>query len=175
MAPLSEFPNNHPHWTEFIIGVSVAVAATAFVGFVVWLFKWLRQSTSLRIGAGWTSARATDPECVTMHPNVSIVSRPNAPRKIVHSIWVRESKNIYKPGTIYGKIDLADTMPVEKRTTGGDLLSFVGPTITCSKAQIPTVMRCAIWIQTTDNTWYKAQSMGNPPKLAERLRLRVRR
>ena len=61
MAPLIQFQNNHPHWTEFIIGVSVAVAATALVGFVVWLFKWLRQATSLRIGAGWTWARATDP------------------------------------------------------------------------------------------------------------------
>ena len=30
--PINEFANNHPHWTEFIVGVSVTVVGTALIG-----------------------------------------------------------------------------------------------------------------------------------------------
>jgi len=173
--PINEFANNYAHWTEFIVGVSVTVVGAALIGSVVWLYRALGQSTSLRIGANWTWEATPDPTYVTLRPNVNVVSRSNAPEKIVHSIWVRERKNICNPGQIYGKIDLVDKLPVEKRTTGGDPLNLVGPPITYQKTKAETVMRCPIWIQTTDNKWYKAQSMGNPPRLAERLRLKLRR
>jgi hypothetical protein len=110
-----------------------------------------------------------------LHPDVNIVSRTNAPKKIVHSIWVRERKDIYNPGKIWGKIDVVDMLPVEQRTTGGDPLNLTGPQITCKnlKTEVEKVMNCPIWMQTTDNKWYKAQSMGNPPNLLERIRLKL--
>jgi hypothetical protein len=106
-----------------------------------------------------------------MHPNVNVVSRSNAPRLIVHSIWVRESKSNRKPGKIYGKVDLVKNIPVEDRTTGADPLNFVGPTITCKNlnSEAEKTMRLPIWIQTSDDRWYKAQSMGNQPSFAERI------
>jgi len=178
LSPIIGFLNNHPYWTQVVVGVSITVVATALIGFVIWLFKALGQSTSLRIGANWTWEGTTpDPTYMTMHPNINVVSRSNAPKKIVHSIWVRESRNIHKPGKIYGKVDLVNEVPVENRTTGGDPLNFVGPTIKCEnlKKEAEKVMRCPIWIQTSDDRWYKAQSMGNPPSFAERLRDRLRR
>ena len=141
-------------------------------------FKALGQSTSLRIGASWTWEGTTpDPSYMTMHPNINVVSRSNAPKKIVHLIWVRESRNIHKPGKIYGKVDLVNELAVENRTTGGDPLNLVGPTIKCKNLETETkkVMRCPIWIQTSDNKWYRAQSTGNPPSFAERLRDRLGR
>lgn len=172
------FINSHPHWTEFIVGVSVTLAGTALIGFVVWSYRALCQRTSLRIGANWHwEGLESDPGYMRLHPNINIVSRSNAPKKIILSIWVRESKNIHKPRQIYGKIDLLDKLPVEQRTTGGDPLNFVGPSIKCKNlnAEVETVMHCPIWIQTTDDKWYKAQSLGNLPGLAERIRLRLRR
>lgn len=172
--PINEFVNSHPHWTEFILGVAVTVVSAVLIGSFVWLCRALSQSTGLRIGANWTYEATADPAYVTLRPNVNVVSRSNAPAKIVHSIWVRERRDIYNPGQIYGKIDLVDKLSAEKRTTGGDPLNLAGPTITYRKTEAETVMRCPIWIQTTDNKWYKAQSMGNPPRLAERLRLKLR-
>jgi hypothetical protein len=177
-SPINEFFNNHPRWTEVIVGVSITVVGTAVISFVVWIFKALGQSTSLRVGANWTLERATsDSAHMTLHPNVNVVSRSNAPKKIVHSIWVRESKNIHKPGKIYGKVDLVNHIPIENRTTGGDPLNLVGPTIKFANSdrEAEEIMHCPIWIQTSDDRWYKAQSMGNPPNFAERLRCRLRR
>jgi len=176
LSPIIGFLNNHPYWTQVVVGVSITVVATALIGFVIWLFKALGQSTSLRIGANWIWEGTTpDATYMTMHPTINVVSRSNAPKKIVHSIWVRESKNIHKPGTIYGKVDLVNKVPVENRTTGGDPLNLIGPTIKCKnlKTETEKVMRCPIWIQTSDDRWYKAQSMGNPPSFAERLRDRL--
>ena len=178
VSPIIEFVNNHPHWTEFILGVSVTVAGTALIGFAVWSYRALRQRTSLRIGANWHwEGLGTEPGYIRLHPNINIVSRSNAPKKIIHSIWVRESKSIHKPGQIYGKIDLLDKLSAEQRTTGGDPLNFVGPTIKCKNLneEVEKVMRCPIWIQTTDDKWYKAQSIGNSASLAERLSLKLRR
>jgi|SRR5580658_1332892 hypothetical protein len=175
-VPINQFVNSHPHWTEFVLGLSVAVVSTALIGSVVWLYRALGQSTALRVGAGWEwEGPDPQPGYMRLHPVINVMSRSNAPKKIVHSIWVRESKNIYKPGKIYGKIDLVDQLAVEKRTTGGDPLNFSGPTIKCEdlKAAVEKVMNCPIWVQTTDNRWYKAQSMGNPPGLAEQLRLKL--
>ena len=178
LSSIYEFINNHPHWTLIIEGVSYTVVSAALIGFVVWLFKALGQSTSLRIGANWTwEGTTTDPTYMTMHPNINIVSRSNAPKKIVHSIWVKESRNNQKPGKVYGKVDLTSEVAAEKRTTGGDPLNLVGPNIKCKNLVTETerVMRCPIWIQTSDDRWYKAQSSGNPPSFAERLRSRLRR
>jgi hypothetical protein len=117
LSPINEFLNNHPHWTEVIVGVSIMVVGTALISFVVWLRKALGQSASLRIGANWTWEGTTpDPTYMTMHPNINVVSRPNAPKNIVHSMWVRESRNIHKPGKIYGKVDLVNKVPVENLT-----------------------------------------------------------
>ena len=176
VSPITEIVNNHPHWTEFIVGLSVTVVSTALIGSILWLCRALGQSTALRIGAGWEwEGLDSQPGYMRLHPTINIVSRSNTPKKIVHSIWVRESKNIYKPGQSHGKIDLVDKLPVEKRTTGGDPLNFSGPTIKCEnlKVVVEKVMNCPVWVQTTDNKWYKAQSMGNPPGLAEQLRLKL--
>jgi len=176
LSQINELLNNHPHWTEVIVGVCTTVVGAALISFVVWLRKALGQSTSLRIGANWIWEGTTpDATYMTMHPTINVVSRSNAPKKIVHSIWVTESRNIHKPGKIYGKVDLVNKVPVENRTTGGDPLNLVGPIIKCKnlKTETDKVMRCPIWIQTSDDRWYKAQSMGNPPSFAERLRDRL--
>ena len=168
----------HPQWTEFIVGVAIAVCATAVVGIAVRLFRLIRQSTSLRIGANWTwEGTSADPAHMRMHPNVNIVSRPNARKQIVHSIWVRESKSRRRPGKIYGKIDLVNTVPEGKRTTGGDPLNLVGPTITCQNVitEAEKAMRYPVWVQMSDDRWYKAQSAGNPPSPAERIRGWIKR
>ena len=61
------------------------------------------------------------------------------------------------------------------RTTGGDPLNLIGPVITCPNKQsdFEKAMKYPVWIQTTDNRWFKAQSAGNSPGLAERLRSRL--
>jgi hypothetical protein len=115
------------------------------------------------------------PDSIRMHPNVNVVSRRNARKVIVHSIWVRDSKSNRKPGNIYGKIDLTSGTAVPYRTTGGDPLNLIGPVITCPNKQsdFEKAMKYPVWIQTTDNRWFKAQSAGNSPGLAERLRSRL--
>jgi len=175
---IDEFLGNHPHWTDVLVGVTAAVAAAALIGLIVWLFRAFGQVTSLRVGANWTwEGTAPDPTYMTLHPNINVVSRTNAPRKIVHSIWVRESKSTRRPGTIYGKVDLINSVPVQNRTTGGDPLNLVGPTIKCKnlKVEVERVMNCPIWIQTSDGKWYRAQSMGNPPSFAERIKIKLLR
>lgn len=169
-----QFVNSHPHWTDLIVGVTVALLATAVVG----LLRMISQTTSLRIGANWTlDGPASNPGYIRMHPNVNVVSRPNARKQIVHSIWVRESKSRRRPGKIYGKIDLVNAVPEERRTTGGDPLNLVGPTITCQnlKTEVEKAMRYPVWVQMSDDRWYKAQSAGNPPSLAERIRGWIKR
>lgn len=177
-SAIDQFVANHPHWTDFILGVAIAVSATAFVGLAVWLVRLIGQSASLRIGANWTwEGTSADPSYMKMHPNVNIVSRLNARKQIVHSIWVREFKSRRRPGKIYGKIDLVNAVPEERRTTGGDPLNLVGPTITCRNltTEVEKAMRYPVWVQMSDDRWYKAQSAGNPPGLAERIRGWIKR
>ena len=177
-SAVDQFATNYPHWTEFILGVAIAVSATAVAGFTVWLFRVIRQCASLRIGANWTwEGTSADPAYMKMHPNINVVSRPNARKQIVHSIWVREFKSSRRPGEIYGKIDLVGTVPEEKRTTGGDPLNLVGPTIACQNltTEVEKAMRYPVWVQMSDGQMYKAQSAGNPPGFAERIRVWIKR
>ncbi len=178
MPSISGLLDSHPHLTEVIIGVAATVVGTALIGCFVLMVKAFGQRTGLRVGANWTwEGTTSDPRFMTLHPNINVVSRSNAPKVILHSIWVRDSKSNRKPGRILGKIDLVSGSPIENRTTGGDPLNLVGPTIKCANlnVEVEKTMRCPVWIQTSDNRWYKAQSMGNPPSLADRIREVFRR
>jgi hypothetical protein len=162
---IGEFRNLHPLWTDYGIetlsGLTVIAVAAAYAEVRVrWWYK-----RSLRIGANWTW-EGTDPKdnnFIFLHPNINIVSYSNAPRLIIHSVWVRERQDIKKPGQIYGHLNLTDHMGAEKRTTGGDPVNIAGPRIRCKnlKTEVSKVMTCPVWIQTSDNQWFKAQSTGN--------------
>jgi hypothetical protein len=69
----------------------------------------------------------------------------------------------FNPGQIYGRLDLTKAVQVDQRTTGGDPMHFTGPRIQSKNltVEVAKVMRCPIWIQTSDNQWFKAQSPGN--------------
>jgi hypothetical protein len=161
---VNAFRNSHPLWTDYLnntlSGLTVAIVVALYVELRL---RWYRRN--LRIGANWTWDGLTrhDPNYMILHPNVSIVSHRNAPKLIVNSIWVRERKDISNPGQIYGRLDLTKAVPPDKRTTGGDPLSFDGPSIKSKNlaVEVSKVMRCPIWIQTSDNQWFKAHSPGN--------------
>src|ERR1700691_1252795 len=104
---VTTFRNSHPLWTDFLSttlsGLTVAIAIAAYVELRL---RWYRRH--LRIGANWTWDGLTrnDPNHMILHPNVSVTSHRNAPKLIVHSVWVRERKDINNPGKIYGRLDL---------------------------------------------------------------------
>lgn len=171
------FRDHHPFWAEYLgetfSGISVAALVTLYVERRI---KWIEKK-SLYVGANWSwdVIGAKGQDYVVLHPNVSVISRTKAPKLIIHSVWVRESKPSKKPSKtpapIYGHFDLTKAgMTHEKRTTGGDPLYIEGPRIDCEKVEMLRVMRYPIWIQTSDNQWFKAQSMGNlKPHIWQRL------
>jgi hypothetical protein len=164
---VTTFRNYHPLWTDYLSEtLSGLTVATIVATYVELRLRWYRKH--LRIGANWTweGLARNDPSHILLHPNVSIVSHKNAPKLIVHSVWVRQRKNISNTGQIYGHLDLtqaAPPIPIDKRTTGGDPLFFEGPRIKSKNltVEVSKVMHCPIWIQTSDNQWFKAQSPGN--------------
>ena len=163
---VSAFRNSHPLWTDYLTktlsGLTVAIIIAAYVELRL---RWYKRN--LRIGANWSweGTVRNDPTHMILYPNVGIISHKNAPKLIVNSIWVRERKDISNPGQIYGRLDLTPLFLPNQRTTGGDPLNFNGPKIKCKNLTVEAakVMRCPIWIQTSDNQWFKAQSPGNAP------------
>lgn len=175
-SSVEQLLNNHPHWIDIVIGASGALVAAVIFGLSTWILAAIRRSASIRVGANWTlDGLGSQPGFIRMHPNLNVISRRNSPKLIVHSIWVRESKSNRKPGNIYGKIDLTSSTAASHRTTGGDPLNLTGPIIICPNEQsnFEKALKYPVWIQTTDNQWFKAQSAGNPPALAERIRSKL--
>jgi hypothetical protein len=159
------------------------------VGFIALASSWywrVVKYPGFRVGASWSFTgwdhkrmgrfpTASDSVPMTFTPNVSVTSYDVGVKKVIHSVWVRERADVYDPGTILGHRDLQQTgIPPEERTTGGDLLKFHGPTIACPASKFHEVVNYPVFIETSDGTVYKAESVGNQPTGIIRLRYRYR-
>jgi hypothetical protein len=104
-------------------------------------------------------------------PNISVTSHDMSVKKVIVAVWVRERADLRNPGEIHGMLDLKKTgVPAEVRTTGGDLLTLPGPTISCEASKFQRIFNCPIFIQTSDGEYYQAESPGNKAKGIVKLR-----
>lgn len=118
---------------------------------------------------------ASDTGTMEFVPNVVVNSYDSGVKKIIHSVWVRQRSDPNNPGNIFGHRDLRrDGVPIEERTTGGDLLTFQGPRIELPASKFHDVVNCPVFIQTSDGLFYKAESAGNAPTGIVRFRYRYR-
>jgi hypothetical protein len=173
-------------WLETLTIFLGDVFATAFVGLAAYLVWYLLKYPGFRVGANWTfkgwnvqqiGRFPNDSDSGTMDftPNVGVNSYDTHVKKVIHSIWVRERADVYNPGNILGHRNLQqDGVPQEERTTGGDLLNLHGPKIVRPASKFREVVNCPVFIQTSDGSFYKAESVGNQPKGIIRLRYRSR-
>lgn len=162
------------------------VLAAAFIASVAYLVWRLTKYPGFRVGASWTYKgwnvpqmkrfpNASDTGVMEFVPNVVVNSYDLGVKKIIHSVWVRQRADPNNPGNILGHRDLRrDSVPVEERTTGGDLLTFQGPVIQSSTSKFHEVVNCPVFIQTSDGLFYKAESGGNNPTGVVRLRYRYK-
>jgi hypothetical protein len=174
-----------PFWLETLSIFVGDVLATLSIGGGAYILWYVLKYPGFRVGAGWSWSgwdingvgrlpNESDTGPIKLWPNVSIVSHDVNVRKIIVVVWVRERADIDDPGEIYGKRDLGkDGMPAEVRTTGGEALTLVGPTIDCDASRFMRIINSPIFIQTSDGEYYKAQSPGNVPSGIERIRHRV--
>ena len=162
------------------------VLATAFIAIVVYVVWYILKYPGFRVGASWSFKgwsvkqrgrfpSESDTEPMVLTPNVSISSYDTSVKKLVHSIWVRERADIYNPGEILGHLDLQRSfVAVEQRTTGGDVINLHGPSINCVASQFHKIVNFPVFVQTSDGTFYRAESVGNTATGILRLRYRAR-
>jgi hypothetical protein len=160
------------------------VLATVFVAGAAYFLVWLLKYPGFRVGANWTFVgwdmnkmgrfpNASDEGEMEFMPNVAVTSRDMGVKKIMFAVWVCERPDT-DHGEFLGKLDLpAAGVPVEARTTGGDLLKFPGPRIRRPAAEFQRVTNFPIFVQTSDGQFFKARSPGNEPTGLARFRDRV--
>jgi len=178
-------PSPFPFWLETFSILLGDVLATIFIGAGAYTLWYLLKYPGFRVGASWTYVgwnvkekgrlpNASDPEILTLMPNVSVISRDMTVKKVIAAVWVRERADPADPGEIHGVLHLTQTgMPVELRTTGGDLLNLTGPKIVCPASKFRQIFNSPIFIQTSDGEFYQAESPGNTAKGIVRLRYEI--
>jgi hypothetical protein len=174
-----------PFWWETFSIFLGDVLASIFVGGGAYLLWYILNYPGFRVGANWSYTgwdiqkmgrfpSESDSGKLQLMPNVAVTSRDMTVKKIISAVWVRERADLRDPGHIHGRLDLKQTgIPVEVRTTGGDLLNLPGPSIMCDASQFQKITNCPVFVQTSDGEFYQAMSPGNQPKGIVRLRYKT--
>ena len=177
-APLS-------FWMETLCIFLGDVFAVLFLGASSFLAWYILKYPGFRVGAnwswvGWDYAKMgrfpneMDEGNIEFVPNVSVTCHDTNVKKVICAVWVRERADVHNPGVILGHLDLRRAgIPVEARTTGGEPLNLYGPTIVHQASKFQQIINFPIFVQTSDNEFYKASSPGNSPKGMAKFRLRV--
>jgi len=162
-----------PFWLETFSIFLGDVAATIFIALGASVIWHMLKYPGFRVGANWTYVgwdmvkmgrlpNASDEGTLQLMPNISVTSRDMTVKKVIHAVWVRERADLHNPGEIHGVLDLKKAgIPLEVRTTGGDLLTLPGPKIVCQANKFQQIFNCPIFIQTSDGEYYRAESPGN--------------
>ena len=101
----------------------------------------------------------SDTEKLVLMPNISVISYDVKVKKVISAVWVRERADVNDPGEILEHRDLQrEGVPVETRTTGGELLSLNGPRIDCVASVFQRVSSFLIFVRTSDGEFYRAES-----------------
>ena len=172
-------------WAETLSIVLGDVFATAFVAIIAYFYWYVLKYPGFRVGANWTYAgwdrqkmgrltTESDTGALELVPNISVVTRDMTAKKVIAAVWVRERVDVSDPGEIHGHLDLTKAgVPVDVRTTGGDLLKLTGPKITCDASKFRKIFYCPIFVQTSDGEYYQAESPGNEAKGIIKLRYQI--
>jgi hypothetical protein len=185
IAAICQANPKFPFWPETLSIFLGDVLATIFIAVGAYSLWYLLKYPGFRVGAnwsytGWDSGKMgrlpneSDSGNLKIWPNISITSRDMNVKKIITSVWVRERADVSDPGEIHGVLHLNQAgVPVEVRTTGGDLLNLTGPTITCEASKFQRIFNCPIFVQTSDGEFFQAESPGNMAKGIVKLRYQI--
>ena len=180
-------PNPFPFWQETLSIFLGDVLATIFIGVGAYLLWYLLKYPGFRVGANWTYVgwdiqkmgrlpNESDTGNLVLMPNISVTSRDMTVKKVIAAVWVRERADLSDPGEIHGVLHLNQVgIPLEHRTTGGDLLNLRGPTITCQASKFQRIFNSPVFIQTSDGEFYQAESPGNMAKGIVKLRYEIQK
>jgi hypothetical protein len=179
--------NPFPFWLETLSIFLGDVLAVICVGIGTYIGWYTLKYPGFRVGANWTYIgwdfqkmgrlpNESDVGTLELMPNISVVSLDLTVRKVISGVWVRERADIHDPGEIHGHLDLKRAgVPVEVRTTGGDLLSLTGPKIGCQASEFHRIFHSPIFIQTSDGEFYQAESPGNTAKGIVKMRYEIQK
>jgi hypothetical protein len=174
-----------PFWPETFSIFLGDVLATIFIGVGAYSLWYILKYPGFRVGANWSYIgwdlmkigrlpNESDTGDLQLWPNISVTSRDMTVKKVITSVWVRERADLSDPGEIHGVLHLNQVgVPVEVRTTGGDVLNLTGPTIACDASTFQRIFYCPIFIQTSDGEFYQAESPGNMAKGIVKLRYQI--
>lgn len=180
-------PTPFPFWPEtfsIFLGDVLATIVVAGGAYVLW---YLLKYPGFRVGANWTYVgwdvqkkgrlpNESDSEKLVLMPNISVTSHDLNVKKVISAVWVRERADVTNPGEILGHRDLQqEGVPVETRTTGGDLLRLTGPQIDCPASAFKRITFFPIFVQTSDGEFYQAESPGNAAKGIVKLRYQIQK
>jgi hypothetical protein len=175
-------PYSFPFWLETLSIFLGDVLATIFIGGTAYISWYVAKYPGFRVGANWSFAgwdaqrmgrlpSEADTGTLQLMPNIAVTCRDATVKKVIVAVWVRERKDLHNPGEIHGFLDLKKAgVPVDARTTGGDVLNLYGPTIVCEASKFQRIFRCPVFIQTSDGELYQAESPGNNAKGIVKLR-----
>jgi hypothetical protein len=172
-------------WETFSIFLGDVFAAT-FLSVGAYAVWYLLKYPGFHVGAnwsyiGWDATKMgrlpndSDVGKLVLFPNVSVTSRDTNIKKVISAVWVRQRADIMDPGEILGHVDLQQSVPVEIRTTGGDLVKLAGPRIECEARDFRRITSFPVFIQTSDGEFYQATSPGNLPKGIAKMRLQTQK
>jgi hypothetical protein len=166
--------NPLPFWLETLSIFLGDVFAAFFLSVAAVIFWYVMKYPGFRVGANWTFTGwdfqkmgrfpgESDEGSMEIMPNISVTSRDMTIKKVIVGVWVRERADVNNPGKIAGHLDLKRAgMPIDARTTGGDILNLPGPRIPCQAHDFARFIKIPIFIQTSDGEFHQAQSPGNP-------------
>lgn len=177
--------NPFPFWQETISIFLGDVLATIFVGVGAYVLWYILKYPGFRVGANWTYIgwdiqkmgrlpNESDTGNLGLMPNISVTSRDMTVKKVIAAVWVRERADLSDPGEIHGVLHLNQAgIPLEVRTTGGDLLNLPGPRIMCHASKFQRIVYSPIFIQTSDGEFYQAESPGNTARGIVKVRYQI--
>ena len=134
-----------PFWLETLSIFIGDVLASIVIGIGAYVLWYMMKYPGFYVGANWTYVgwniekmrrlpNESDTGNLQLMPNISVTSRDMTVKKVISAVWVRERADLSDPGKIHGVLDLKRAgVPVEVRTTGGDLLNLPGPNRVPSK------------------------------------------
>jgi hypothetical protein len=180
-------PTPFPFWPEtfsIFLGDVLATICVAGGAYVLW---YLLKYPGFRVGANWTFVgwdvqkigrlpNESDTGMLVFMPNISVTSYDMKVKKVISAVWVRERADVSDPGEILGHRDLQrEGVPIETRTTGGELLSLTGPKIERPTSAFRRITFFPIFVQTSDGEFYQAESPGNAAKGIVKLRHQIQK